>query len=80
MGGLRIFKKYVWSLGLELDFWSSEHHSKILKKLKKEPILDLKLRLGEGSGAAVATLILKAALATHNGMATFTDAKISRKY
>ena len=46
----------------------------------QEPILDLKLRLGEGSGAAVATLILKAALATHNGMATFTDAKISRKY
>ena len=42
-------------------------------------ILDLKLRLGEGSGAAIATLILKAALATHNGMATFKDAKVNNE-
>ena len=37
------------------------------------------MRLGEASGAAIATLILKAALATHNGMATFTDAKVTQK-
>ena len=54
-------------------------HSKILNYLKKDPILDLKMRLGEASGAAIATLILKAALATHNGMATFTDAKVTQK-
>lgn len=54
-------------------------HLKILKNLKKEPILDLRLRLGEGTGAAIATLILKAALATHNGMATFSDAEVSQK-
>ena len=53
-------------------------HAKILDILNKEPILDLKLRLGEGSGAATASLILKAAIATHNGMATFTDAKVSK--
>ena len=44
-----------------------------------EPILDLNLRLGEGSGAAIASLILRAALATHNGMSTFTDAKVTTK-
>ena len=54
-------------------------HLKILSYLKKDPILDLKLRLGEGSGGAIATLILKAALATHNGMATFKDAKVTNK-
>ena len=51
----------------------------VLNNLKKEPILDLKLRLGEGSGAAIASLILKAALATHNGMSTFDNAKVSKK-
>ena len=54
-------------------------HSKILSNLNKEPILDLKMRLGEGSGAAVASLIIKSALATHNGMSTFSNAEISKK-
>ncbi len=58
---------------------SEQGHAKILRKIKMEPILDLKLRLGEGSGAATASLILKAALATHNGMSTFTDAKVTQK-
>ena len=58
---------------------SEKGHSIILRKLKMEPILDLNLRLGEGSGAAIASLILRAALATHNGMSTFTDAKINPK-
>ena len=35
------------------------------------------MRLGEGSGAAVASLIIRAALATHNGMATFSEAGVS---
>jgi len=39
----------------------------------------LEMRLGEGSGAAVAALLLKAAIATHNGMATFAEAGVSDK-
>ncbi|KZL08507.1 Nicotinate-nucleotide--dimethylbenzimidazole phosphoribosyltransferase [Pseudovibrio axinellae] len=41
-----------------------------------KPILDLGLRLGEGSGAAIAAGIIKAAAATHAGMATFADAGV----
>jgi nicotinate-nucleotide--dimethylbenzimidazole phosphoribosyltransferase len=37
------------------------------------------MRLGEGSGAAIASLILKSALATHNAMATFAEAGLSGK-
>jgi nicotinate-nucleotide--dimethylbenzimidazole phosphoribosyltransferase len=54
-------------------------HSGILSYLGKEPILDLNLRLGEGSGAAIASLILKSALVTHNGMSTFSEAGVSGK-
>ena len=43
------------------------------------PILDLNLRLGEGSGAAIASLIIKSALVTHNGMSTFSEAGVSEK-
>jgi nicotinate-nucleotide--dimethylbenzimidazole phosphoribosyltransferase len=37
------------------------------------------MRLGEGSGAAVAILLLRAALACHTGMATFAEAQVSNK-
>jgi nicotinate-nucleotide--dimethylbenzimidazole phosphoribosyltransferase len=37
------------------------------------PIIDLKMRLGEASGAAVASLLVRAACAMHNGMATFAE-------
>jgi nicotinate-nucleotide--dimethylbenzimidazole phosphoribosyltransferase len=43
------------------------------------PLLDLGMRLGEASGAAVAVLILRAALACHTGMATFGEAGVSEK-
>lgn len=76
---LILFDKTILDHCLISHLSTEPGHSKILKYLKKEPILDLKLRLGEGSGAATATLILKAALATHNGMATFKRAKISQK-
>ena len=44
-----------------------------------EPLLDLGMRLGECSGAAVATLLVKAAVATHAGMATFAEAGVAGK-
>ncbi|WP_299419610.1 nicotinate-nucleotide--dimethylbenzimidazole phosphoribosyltransferase [uncultured Shimia sp.] len=52
-------------------------HPALLAQLGKEPILSLNMRLGEGSGAAVAINILKAAVATHSGMATFAEAGVS---
>jgi nicotinate-nucleotide--dimethylbenzimidazole phosphoribosyltransferase len=52
-------------------------HSKLLKILGKEPLLDLGMRLGEGSGATLAIQILKAGIACHTGMATFDQAKVS---
>lgn len=42
-----------------------------------EPLLDLGMRLGEASGAAVAALLVKAAVATHAGMATFAEAGVA---
>jgi nicotinate-nucleotide--dimethylbenzimidazole phosphoribosyltransferase len=52
-------------------------HGALLARLGKEPLLSLGLRLGEGSGAAVAIGILKAAVACHSGMATFAEAGVS---
>ena len=37
------------------------------------------MRLGEGSGAAIASSIIKSSLAIHNGMATFSEAGVSKK-
>jgi nicotinate-nucleotide--dimethylbenzimidazole phosphoribosyltransferase len=48
-----------------------------LEKLQLEPLLDLGLRLGEGTGAALALPIVRAALALHARMATFDDAGVS---
>ena len=52
-------------------------HRALLAALQLDPLLDLDMRLGEASGAAVAVLVLRAALACHNGMATFTEAGVS---
>jgi nicotinate-nucleotide--dimethylbenzimidazole phosphoribosyltransferase len=54
-------------------------HRLLLDELGLQPLLDLGMRLGEGSGAAVAVLVLRAALACHTGMATFAEAKVSDK-
>jgi nicotinate-nucleotide--dimethylbenzimidazole phosphoribosyltransferase len=54
-------------------------HRMLLDELGLRPLLDLKMRLGEASGAAVALLILRAALACHTGMATFGEAGVSDK-
>lgn len=52
-------------------------HSRALDYLNVRPLLDLSMRLGEGSGAAVALPIVKSALQLHNHMATFTQANVS---
>ncbi len=52
-------------------------HARLLACLGLEPILALGMRLGEGSGAAVATAVIRAALAAHDGMATFAEAGVS---
>jgi nicotinate-nucleotide--dimethylbenzimidazole phosphoribosyltransferase len=54
-------------------------HAALLEKLKLKPLLQLDMRLGEGSGAALAMNIVKAAIATHTGMATFAEAGVSTK-
>jgi nicotinate-nucleotide--dimethylbenzimidazole phosphoribosyltransferase len=52
-------------------------HGRLLAALGKEPLLNLGLRLGEGSGAALALGVVKGALACHSGMATFAEAGVS---
>jgi nicotinate-nucleotide--dimethylbenzimidazole phosphoribosyltransferase len=52
-------------------------HRLALERLKLEPLLDLGLRLGEGTGAALTLPIVRAALALHAKMATFGEAGVS---
>jgi len=54
-------------------------HQRLLETIGQRPLFDLGMRLGEASGAAVAVPILKAAVACHNGMATFASAGVSGK-
>jgi nicotinate-nucleotide--dimethylbenzimidazole phosphoribosyltransferase len=54
-------------------------HRMLLDEMSLKPLIDLNMRLGEASGAAVALQILRAALACHTGMATFAEAGVSDK-
>ena len=54
-------------------------HGEVLKRLGKEPLLDLGMRLGEGTGAALAAGIVKNAASVHNSMATFEDVGLAQK-
>src|SRR6185369_13180786 len=54
-------------------------HRSLLDELKLKPLLDLGMRLGEGSGAALAVSLLRSALACHDGMATFAEAGVANK-
>ena len=55
---------------------AEQGHRLVLEALEARPLLDLDLRLGEGSGAALALPILRLACALHNGMATFAEAAV----
>ncbi|MBK1643116.1 nicotinate-nucleotide--dimethylbenzimidazole phosphoribosyltransferase [Thiocapsa imhoffii] len=52
-------------------------HQQIIAALEGDPLLDLGMRLGEGSGAAVAVPLLRLACALHQQMATFAEAGVS---
>jgi nicotinate-nucleotide--dimethylbenzimidazole phosphoribosyltransferase len=54
-------------------------HRELLRQLGLEPLLDLRMRLGEGSGACLAVNVVRAALACFDGMATFGDAGVSQQ-
>jgi nicotinate-nucleotide--dimethylbenzimidazole phosphoribosyltransferase len=64
-------------------WWQAGHrstepgHSVALASIFLEPIVDLGMRLGEGSGAAVALPVLRAAVATLSSMATFQEAGVA---
>ena len=52
-------------------------HRHVLEALHAEPLLELGLRLGEGSGAALAVPLLRMACELHNGMATYAEAAVA---
>jgi nicotinate-nucleotide--dimethylbenzimidazole phosphoribosyltransferase len=54
-------------------------HTRLLEAIGQRPLLDMDMRLGEASAAALAVPLLKAAAACHNGMATFAEAGVSGK-
>lgn len=58
---------------------AEQAHATLLNELSMRPLLDLGMRLGEASGAAVAINILRAAVACHGGMASFADAGVSNR-
>lgn len=59
---------------------SGEHaHASALAAMERPALLDLGMRLGEGSGAALAAVLCKTALHLHNNMATFAGAGVSGK-
>jgi nicotinate-nucleotide--dimethylbenzimidazole phosphoribosyltransferase len=52
-------------------------HRRLVEQIGQRPLFDLGMRLGEASGATLAFGVLKAAVACHTGMATFTEAGVS---
>ena len=52
-------------------------HKAILAQIGKKPLLSMDMRLGEGSGAALAISVVQAAVACHSGMATFAEAGVA---
>ena len=68
-----------------LDYWFAGHrssepgHTLQLRFLQQQPLLDLDMRLGEGTGAALAMPLFAAAAAVMNEMATFDGAGVARR-
>ncbi len=58
---------------------NEQGHRSVMQKLGARPILDLDLRLGEGTGAALAMQVIEGSLKIYNEMATFSAARVSAK-
>ena len=54
-------------------------HVKLLRRMRLSPLLDLGMRLGEGTGAALATNLARAAVSLHMEMATFAEAGVTNR-
>jgi nicotinate-nucleotide--dimethylbenzimidazole phosphoribosyltransferase len=54
-------------------------HAHLLRRIEQEPLLDLGMRLGEGTGAALAIKLMQAAVAAFTEMATFARAGVSNR-
>lgn len=57
---------------------NEQGHQQMLSKLEVKPLLQLDLRLGEGTGAALSLPLLQAALGFYNHMASFADAGVEQ--
>jgi nicotinate-nucleotide--dimethylbenzimidazole phosphoribosyltransferase len=68
-------KDYVFASHLSVEIG----HSKLLEYIEQKPFFDLEMRLGEGTGAALAMNIFTAAVAAFNEMATFEQASVSNR-
>ncbi len=58
---------------------AEQAHGALLVRFGLTPLLDLGMRLGEGTGAALAISLLKAAARAHNDMATFEEARVANR-
>ncbi len=58
---------------------NEEGHKAVMQKLGARPILDLDMRLGEGTGAALAMQVIEGSIKLYNSMATFSSANVSEK-
>jgi len=56
---------------------NEQGHARVMQAIGARPILDLDLRLGEGTGGALAMQVIDAALKIYNEMATFSSASVS---
>ncbi len=70
-----LISQYVFAGHVSVE----QGHRLILERLGLSPLLDLQLRLGEGTGAVLAMSIIEAALRTHSEMATFAEAGVSTR-
>ena len=58
---------------------SEPGHEKLLERINKRPIIDLKMRLGEGSGAALVAPIFQSSVNIHNNTSTFDESSVPNK-
>ena len=58
---------------------SEPGHERLLERINKKPLVDFKMRLGEGSGAAMVTPIFQSSVNIHNNTSTFEESSVPNK-